>query len=76
MAQKNVVVTNKAEAVFVKQSRETELGTLTRRIELAIGNCNRLTKDDAYPELRKVRALLLKIEDVAHAMWLEEAQQK
>jgi hypothetical protein len=70
---KNVTVT-KTDAVFVRQSDETELGALTRRIELAIGNCNRLKQ--RHPELLKMKAALVKLELVAHNMWAAEAQQK
>lgn len=61
-------------AVFVKQSNETELGALCRRLELAIGNCNRLK--DKYTDLAKVKKALLTLEATAHAMWLEEALSK
>lgn len=58
-------------AVFIKQSKETELGTLARRIELAVGNCNRLAQQ--YPELVTMKKVLLKCEDTAHKLWLCEA---
>ena len=75
MAEKKNVVINKTDAVFVKQSKETELGTMTRRIELAIGNTNRLMK--AYPdEMAKIKKALLSLEGIAHALWLAEARTK
>ena len=65
----------KNDAVFIKQSAESELGTMTRRIELAIGNANRLAK--AYPnEMAKLKKALLSLEGITHALWLAEAQAK
>lgn len=67
-------VTVNPSAVAIVNSDETELGVLCRRLQLAIGVCNRIKV--RYPQLAVMVKDLIKDEDIAHALWQGEASRK
>lgn len=70
MAKKELEGTVKATLV---NCDETITGTLNRRLQLSINSCNQNDIMERHPELREVKRMLHKCEQIVHPIWVTES---